>query len=50
MPGLGVEGGPPEVFFALSFDGHTPQGSVTFHPAFAADEPTAAAGDASPRT
>ena len=44
VPGLGVDGVPPEVFFALSFDGHMPQGSVTFHPAFAAE-----AGDASPR-
>jgi len=37
MPGLVHEGVPQEVFFALSFDGHTPQGTVTFHEAFAAD-------------
>ncbi len=37
MPGLGHEGVPPEVFFALSFDGHTPQGTVTFHDGFKAD-------------
>ena len=36
VPGLGHEGVPPEVFFALSFDGHYPQGTVAFHPAFAA--------------
>ncbi len=35
-PGLGLEGVPPEVFFALSFDGHIPQGNVTFHEAFGA--------------
>jgi putative acetyltransferase len=35
--GLAVEGVPPEVFFALSFDGHTPQGEVMFHEAFKAD-------------
>jgi len=37
VPGLVHEGVPPEVFFALSVDGHTPQGSVTFHDAFKAD-------------
>ena len=35
--GLKVEGVPPEVFFALSFDGHTPQGTVRFHDGFSAD-------------
>ena len=35
--GLGLEGVPAEVFFALSFDGHMPQGNVTFHKAFQAD-------------
>lgn len=35
--GLLLEGVPPEVFFTLSFDGHTPQGTVTFHEAFKAD-------------
>jgi putative acetyltransferase len=37
MPGLVHEGVPQEVFFALSFDGNTPQGTVTFHEAFKAD-------------
>ncbi len=37
MSGLVHEGVPPEVFFALSFDGHTPQGSVSFHEGFKAD-------------
>ena len=37
MPELVVEGVPPEVFFALSFDGPTPQGAVTFHNGFNAD-------------
>jgi putative acetyltransferase len=35
--GLGHEHVPPEVFFALSFDGDMPQGTVTFHEAFMAD-------------
>ena len=34
--GLSLEGVPPEVFFALSFDGHIPQGTVTFHEGFTA--------------
>ena len=37
IPGLVHEGVPHEVFFALSFDGHTPQGAVTFHEGFKAD-------------
>lgn len=37
MPGLVCEEVPQEVFFALSFAGHTPQGSVTFHESFNAD-------------
>jgi putative acetyltransferase len=37
MPGLVLEGVPPEVFFALSFDGHPPQGAVAFHAGFKAD-------------
>jgi putative acetyltransferase len=37
MPGLVLEGVPQEFFLALSFDGHTPQGAVTFHDAFKAD-------------
>ena len=35
--GLVVEGVPQEVFFALSFDGPVPQGSVSFHEAFKAE-------------
>ncbi len=35
-PGLVVEGVPAEVFFALAFDGPTPQGTVLFHDAFKA--------------
>ena len=35
--GLVHEGVPPEVFFALSFDGHIPQGTVQFHEAFKPD-------------
>jgi len=35
-PLLGLEGVPPEAFFALSFDGHLPEGQVTFHNAFMA--------------
>ena len=37
MPGLVLEGVPQEVFFALSFDGHTPQATVAFHEGFKAD-------------
>ncbi len=37
VPGLVCEGVPQEVFFALSFDGHFPQGAVTFHDAFKAE-------------
>jgi len=33
-PGLAHEGVPPEIFLALSFDGHIPRGTVTFHAAF----------------
>jgi putative acetyltransferase len=46
MSGLGHEGVPPEVFFALSFDGHTPQGTVAFHEGFKADGHQGGAGDA----
>ena len=49
VPGLVVEGVPQEVFFALSFDGPMPQGSVVFHDAFRADGPAEGAGDASRR-
>jgi len=34
--GFMVEGVPPEAFFALSFSGHDPQGTVTFHEGFKA--------------
>lgn len=34
LPGLIHEGVPVEVFFALSFDGDSPQGVVKFHEAF----------------
>ena len=37
MSGLTYEGVPHEVFFALSFDGHIPQGAVIFHEGFKAD-------------
>jgi putative acetyltransferase len=36
VPGLVHEGVPPEVFFALSFGGHMPQGHVSFHEALGA--------------
>jgi putative acetyltransferase len=48
--GLGHEGVPQEAFFALSFDGHTPQGTVAFHEAFTADGQTEGAGDALQRS
>ena len=41
-PGLVLAGVPPEVFFALSFNGQTPQGTVTFHEAFTANGENAA--------
>ncbi len=50
VPGLRVEGVPPEVFFALSFDGHYPRGTVAFHDAFKAGSPPEGACDALPRT
>lgn len=34
FPGLTVEGCPPEVVQALSFDGSAPQGELIHHPAF----------------
>jgi putative acetyltransferase len=37
VAGLVHEGVPQEVFFALSFDGRFPQGSVTFHEGFKAN-------------
>lgn len=36
VSGLVHEGVPPEAFLALSFNGQTPQGTVTFHKGFAA--------------
>ena len=44
--GLVHEGVPQEVFFALSFDGHTPQGAVTFHEGFRTDGQPGGTGDA----
>jgi len=46
VPGLVHEGVPQEVFFALCFDGHCPQGTVTFHEGFKADGQQEGAGDA----
>lgn len=46
LPGLVVEGVPPEVFLSLSFNGRTPRGTVTFHEAFKADRQRGADGDA----
>jgi putative acetyltransferase len=37
IAGLELVGVPQSVFFALSFNGHTPQGAVTFHEAFKED-------------
>ncbi len=37
VPGLVHEGVPQEFFFALSFGGHAPQGTVMFHEGFKAD-------------
>lgn len=45
VPKLVYEGVPPEVFFAMSFDGNIPQGTVTFHKGFKADGPPERAGD-----
>jgi putative acetyltransferase len=46
MSGLVHVGVPQEVFFALSFNGHTPQGTVGFHEGFKADGQPEGAGDA----
>jgi putative acetyltransferase len=43
VPGLQLEGVPPKVFFALSFGVTMPRGTVTFHDAFKAGGPVAAA-------
>jgi putative acetyltransferase len=45
-PDLGVEGVPPEVFFALAFHGQPPEGTVAFHDGFKADGQQGAEGDA----
>ncbi len=45
MSGLVHEGVPREVFFALTFDGHTPKGTVTFHQGFKADGQQVAPAD-----
>jgi len=45
-PGLTHEGVPPEAFFALSFHGRVPQGTVTFHEAFTATRGPDAAAEA----
>ncbi len=45
-PGLVLEGVPPEVFLALSFDGRVPQGTVTFQAAFTAEGQQEGAGNA----
>ena len=46
LPGLVHEGVPPEFFFALPFDGRTPQGTVTLHDGFKADGQQKGVGDA----
>jgi len=46
VAGLVLEGVPPEVFFAVSLDGHMPQGMVAFHDGFKADGQQGAEGDA----
>ena len=50
IPGLVLEGVPHEVFFVLSFDGHIPQGAVTFHNGFKVDGRQEGAGDVIRRT
>jgi len=45
VTGLVLEGVPQEVFFALSFDGHLPQGEVMFHKGFEANGQQDAAAD-----
>jgi putative acetyltransferase len=46
ISGLIHEGSPQEVFLALPFGGHTPQGTVAFHEGFKADGQPEGAGDA----
>ena len=50
IPGLVHEGVPEEVFFALSFDGHVPQGVVVFHEGFRADGQQEGGGSDKPRS
>jgi len=50
MSGLVLEGVPQEVFFALSFGSHTPQGTVAFHEGFKADGQQENSDAASPRS
>lgn len=45
LSGFVHDGVPPEVFFVLSFDGHIPLGTVTFHEGFKADGKKEDAGD-----
>ena len=45
VSGLVHEGVPQEVFFALSFDGHFPQGDVIFHEGFNANGQQGAPAD-----
>ncbi len=45
MPGFVHEGVPPEVFLAMTFDGHMPQGTVAFHKGFNADGQQVAPAD-----
>lgn len=44
-PHLTLPGVPPEVFFALTFAGSTPQGTVAFHSAFFAAGPPPGRGE-----
>ena len=50
VPGLVHEGVPQEVFFTLSFHGHTPEGTVAFHDGFKADGQRGAEDDAVSRS
>jgi putative acetyltransferase len=45
VPGIVIEGVPPEVFFALSFGGDTPEGTVAFHEGFKANGRQGAEGE-----
>lgn len=48
-PGLLLQGVPPEVFFALSFAGPTPRGTVAFHQGFQAAGPQGGSGGVCPQ-